>query len=190
MGPQGTLCLYVSLLLQLRRLAGAEAACCMAHLTSTAAACSVRRYVAESASQAVRAEPCGCFKVVCAVMADCRQAIVKVPMTLDGLKAISVLSKEGIRCNCTLVFSANQALMAARAGAYLVSPFVGRLDDIGHDGMQVCATGTPCYTSCCVGSCGWQMWCGASSKWLVFCSSHEQLITAALCNCSKQECEC
>lgn len=58
-------------------------------------------------------------------------------MTLDGLKAISVLSKEGIRTNCTLVFSANQALMAARAGAYLVSPFVGRLDDIGHDGMQV-----------------------------------------------------
>jgi len=58
-------------------------------------------------------------------------------MTLEGLKAISVLSKEGIKTNCTLIFSANQALMAARAGAYLVSPFVGRLDDIGHDGMQV-----------------------------------------------------
>lgn len=58
-------------------------------------------------------------------------------MTLDGLKAISVLSKQGVRTNCTLVFSPNQALMAARAGAYLVSPFVGRLDDIGHDGMQL-----------------------------------------------------
>lgn len=58
-------------------------------------------------------------------------------MTLDGLKAISVLSSQGVRTNCTLVFSANQALLAARAGAYLVSPFVGRLDDIGHDGMQV-----------------------------------------------------
>jgi transaldolase len=65
------------------------------------------------------------------------QAIIKVPMTLEGLKAISHLSKQGVRTNCTLVFSANQALMAARAGAYLVSPFVGRLDDIGHDGMQV-----------------------------------------------------
>ena len=58
-------------------------------------------------------------------------------MTLDGLKVVSALSKRGIRTNCTLIFSANQALMAARAGAYLVSPFVGRLDDIGHDGMQV-----------------------------------------------------
>eukprot|EP00775_Hariotina_reticulata_P011643 gene11643-11788_t len=65
------------------------------------------------------------------------KTIVKIPMTLEGLKAISTLSKEGIKTNCTLVFSANQALMAARAGAYLVSPFVGRLDDIGHDGMQL-----------------------------------------------------
>jgi len=54
------------------------------------------------------------------------KAIVKIPMTLEGLKAISTLSKDGIKTNCTLVFSANQALMAARAGAYLVSPFVGR----------------------------------------------------------------
>ena len=54
-----------------------------------------------------------------------------------GLAAISRLSAEGLRCNCTLVFSANQALLAARAGATLISPFVGRIDDAGQDGMDV-----------------------------------------------------
>ncbi|MGD6802273.1 fructose-6-phosphate aldolase [Rossellomorea vietnamensis] len=62
---------------------------------------------------------------------------VKVPMTPDGLKAVSVFSKEGIKTNVTLIFSANQALLAARAGATYVSPFLGRLDDIGHDGMEL-----------------------------------------------------
>lgn len=63
--------------------------------------------------------------------------IVKVPMTEEGLKAVKVLSNEGIRTNVTLVFSASQALLAAKAGASFVSPFIGRLDDIGEDGMKL-----------------------------------------------------
>jgi len=63
--------------------------------------------------------------------------VVKVPMIPEGLKAVSVLSGEGIACNVTLVFSAPQALLAARAGARFVSPFVGRLDDIGERGMDL-----------------------------------------------------
>ena len=63
--------------------------------------------------------------------------VVKIPMTSEGMKAVSTLSKEGIKTNVTLVFSANQALIAAKSGATYVSPFIGRLDDIGHDGMQV-----------------------------------------------------
>ena len=62
---------------------------------------------------------------------------VKIPMTEEGIKATSVVSKEGIDVNMTLIFSANQALLAAKAGAAYVSPFVGRLDDIGQDGMLV-----------------------------------------------------
>ncbi|MCC5921783.1 MAG: fructose-6-phosphate aldolase [Cyclobacteriaceae bacterium] len=61
--------------------------------------------------------------------------VVKVPMTRDGVKAISTFTAEGIRTNCTLVFSAGQAILAAKAGADYVSPFIGRLDDIAHDGM-------------------------------------------------------
>jgi transaldolase len=63
--------------------------------------------------------------------------VVKIPFGIEGVKATSVLSKEGIRCNVTLLFSANQALLAAKAGAFYSSVFVGRLDDTGHDGMQV-----------------------------------------------------
>ena len=59
---------------------------------------------------------------------DPAHMVVKIPMTADGLKAIKVLSAEGIPTNCTLIFSANQALLAARAGAAYVSPFLGRLD--------------------------------------------------------------
>lgn len=62
---------------------------------------------------------------------------VKIPMTSEGLAAVSRLSKEGIKTNVTLVFSANQAMLAAAAGATFVSPFVGRLDDIGNRGMTV-----------------------------------------------------
>lgn len=65
--------------------------------------------------------------------------VVKIPITPAGLEAISILSKEGIKINMTLCFSANQALLGALAGATYVSPFVGRLDDAGHDGMQVVA---------------------------------------------------
>jgi len=63
--------------------------------------------------------------------------VVKIPMTETGLAAIKRVSAEGIRVNTTLVFSANQALLAAKAGATFVSPFVGRLNDAGHDGMEV-----------------------------------------------------
>ena len=64
-------------------------------------------------------------------------AIVKIPMIKEGLKALKVVSQEGIRVNVTLVFSATQALLAAKNGATMVSPFVGRLDDISNDGMDL-----------------------------------------------------
>jgi transaldolase len=63
--------------------------------------------------------------------------IVKIPTIPDGVRALSILSKEGIRINMTLVFSAPQALIVAKAGAYFVSPFLGRLDDIGADGLEL-----------------------------------------------------
>ena len=63
--------------------------------------------------------------------------VVKIPITLEGLKAIKVCAEEGIRVNTTLIFSANQALLAAKAGASFVSPFIGRLDDIGQEGLNV-----------------------------------------------------
>jgi transaldolase len=62
---------------------------------------------------------------------------VKVPMIQEGVKAIRTLASEGIKINCTLIFSPIQALVAAKAGAKYVSPFIGRLDDIGHEGMQL-----------------------------------------------------
>ena len=62
---------------------------------------------------------------------------IKIPITSDGLQAISTLSQENIEVNMTLCFSVNQALLGALAGATYVSPFVGRLDDVGHDGMQL-----------------------------------------------------
>ena len=66
--------------------------------------------------------------------------VVKIPMTVEGLKAVKVLSKEGIKTNVTLIFTANQALLAARAGATYVSPFLGRLDDISTPGMDLIRT--------------------------------------------------
>lgn len=63
--------------------------------------------------------------------------VIKVPMTKEGMKAVKVLTSKGIDTNVTLVFSANQALLAARAGAAYVSPFIGRMDDIGNNGYQI-----------------------------------------------------
>ena len=66
--------------------------------------------------------------------------VVKIPMTVEGLKATKVLASEGIKCNVTLIFSANQALLAAKAGAAYVSPFLGRLDDISQPGIDLIET--------------------------------------------------
>lgn len=66
--------------------------------------------------------------------------VIKVPLTAEGLKTVKALKDRGIKTNVTLIFSANQALLAARAGASFVSPFVGRLDDIGHDGIELVKT--------------------------------------------------
>jgi transaldolase len=72
------------------------------------------------------------------ILADLHERIVvKIPMIKDGIKAIKYFSDKGIRTNCTLVFSAGQALLAAKAGATYVSPFVGRLDDVSTDGMRL-----------------------------------------------------
>lgn len=66
-----------------------------------------------------------------------KNIVVKIPMTADGLRAVKILSSEEIHTNVTLVFSATQALLAAKAGATYISPFVGRLDDISHYGMEI-----------------------------------------------------
>jgi len=66
-----------------------------------------------------------------------KNVVVKVPLTRDGIKACSLMSKEGIRLNVTLCFTPTQALLAAKAGAYIISPFVGRLDDIGLNGNEL-----------------------------------------------------
>lgn len=63
--------------------------------------------------------------------------VVKIPMTENGLRAINILSKEGIKTNCTLIFSAAQGLLAAKAGATYISPFIGRIDDMGEDGLDL-----------------------------------------------------
>ena len=65
------------------------------------------------------------------------QIVVKIPMIKDGVKALKYFSDKGIKTNCTLVFSAGQALLAAKAGATYVSPFLGRLDDINQDGIDL-----------------------------------------------------
>jgi len=66
-----------------------------------------------------------------------KNIVVKIPMTIEGLKAVNILSKEGIKTNVTLIFSSAQALLAAKAGASYVSPFVGRIDDVGSEGMEL-----------------------------------------------------
>ena len=74
-----------------------------------------------------------------------KNVVVKLPLIRDGIKATSILSKEGVRLNVTLCFSAAQALLAAKAGAYIISPFVGRLDDIGAVGMDLIRSITAIY---------------------------------------------
>jgi transaldolase len=74
-----------------------------------------------------------------------KNIVVKCPLTRDGIKATAALSKEGIRVNVTLCFSAGQALLAAKAGAYIISPFVGRLDDVGAVGMDLIRSITQIY---------------------------------------------
>ena len=66
-----------------------------------------------------------------------KNVVIKIPMTPEGLKAVKILNAKNIKTNVTLVFSVNQAILAAKAGATYVSPFIGRLDDIGQDGMQI-----------------------------------------------------
>ena len=66
-----------------------------------------------------------------------KNIIVKIPLTKQGLLAVKILSKKKIRCNVTLCFSANQALLAAKSGAFCVSPFIGRLENIGHNGIEL-----------------------------------------------------
>lgn len=73
--------------------------------------------------------------------------VIKIPMTIDGLKAVKALTAEGIKTNVTLVFSPMQALLAAKAGATFVSPFVGRLDDISHTGMELVADVVEIYSN-------------------------------------------
>ncbi len=75
-----------------------------------------------------------------------KNIVIKLPCTPDGLQATQVFAKEGIPVNMTLVFSANQALLAAKAGAKFVSPFIGRLNDAGHDGMTVISEITEIYS--------------------------------------------
>ena len=74
-----------------------------------------------------------------------KNIVVKCPLTRDGIMATSALSKDGIRVNVTLCFSSGQALLAAKAGAYIISPFVGRLDDIGQTGMDLIRSITQIY---------------------------------------------
>lgn len=71
--------------------------------------------------------------------------VIKIPLIADGLRAVKTLTEEGIHTNVTLCFSPLQALLAAKAGATYISPFVGRLDDVGHDGMEVVAQIVECY---------------------------------------------
>ncbi len=76
-----------------------------------------------------------------------KNIVIKIPMTVDGIKAVKTLSKEGIKTNVTLVFSSLQALMAAKAGATYVSPFVGRLDDLSQEGMELVSQIVQIYTN-------------------------------------------
>ena len=87
--------------------------------------------------EAVSLESAGMIKEAQELSSIAPNVVVKIPLTIEGLKAVKILKGMGIRTNVTLCFSPLQALMAAKAGASYISPFVGRLDDRSHDGMQV-----------------------------------------------------
>ncbi len=87
--------------------------------------------------KATTADADGMIKEGREIAAMHKNMVVKIPMTAEGLKAVKVLSKEGIKTNVTLIFTANQALLAAEAGATYVSPFLGRLDDINQNGVDL-----------------------------------------------------
>ncbi len=88
-------------------------------------------------AEVLATDTAGMLKEAEVLSAIARNVVIKLPLTMDGLKACRSLSDNGIMTNVTLCFSANQALMAAKAGATFVSPFVGRLDDVGSDGMDL-----------------------------------------------------
>jgi transaldolase len=88
-------------------------------------------------AEVLATDTAGMLKEAEVLSAIARNVVIKLPLTMDGLKACRSLSDDGIMTNVTLCFSANQALMAAKAGATFVSPFVGRLDDVGSDGMDL-----------------------------------------------------
>ena len=91
--------------------------------------------------------------------------IVKIPTIPDGVRALSILSKEKIRVNMTLVFSAPQALIVAKAGAYFVSPFLGRLDDISSDGLTCCAKSWTSTRPTIIRRRCWRQVCGTRCTW-------------------------
>jgi transaldolase len=88
-------------------------------------------------AEVIAPDTAGMIKEAREIASWAENIVVKIPLTTDGLRAVSTLAEEGIRCNVTLVFSLNQAILAAKAGAYYVSPFIGRIDDIGQDGMEL-----------------------------------------------------
>lgn len=83
-----------------------------------------------------------------------KNMVVKIPMTVEGLKAVKALSNEGIKTNVTLIFTANQAILAAEAGAAFVSPFLGRLDDISQAGVDLISTIAQIFRNCDCSTCG------------------------------------
>ena len=87
--------------------------------------------------EVISLESDGMLKEARELAAKNENLVIKIPMTVEGLKAVKVLTSEGIKTNVTLIFSAVQALLAAKAGATYVSPFVGRLDNISHNGMEL-----------------------------------------------------
>jgi transaldolase len=88
-------------------------------------------------AEVIAPDTAGMIKEAREIASWAENIVVKIPLTPDGLRAVSTLAEEDIRCNVTLVFSLNQAILAAKAGAYYVSPFIGRIDDMGQDGMEL-----------------------------------------------------